>query len=136
VRRVVLVAAVIVALSAATPDGAAARGRTFVVNNCHRVTFRPNYILFACADGGFYATELAWSSWHPFRAVGRGMFHQNDCDPSCAGGTFHRVTGSIVLKDRGRCPGVRHYVFMRAVIRFDRALLGRDLVRAETGCPL
>jgi hypothetical protein len=136
VRRIVLLAAMIIAVSAIVPVGAAeATRRTFVDNNCHSVAFRPSYILFACGDGGFYATELAWSSWHPFRAAGRGIFHQNDCDPSCAGGTFHRVPGRIVLKRRGRCPGVHHYVFMRAVITFDETLLSRNQVRTDIGCP-
>jgi hypothetical protein len=136
-RRILVPVATVVAIAAAMPVGVAtAAGRTFVDNNCHSVAFRPSYILFACGDGGFYATELAWSSWHPFRAAGRGIFHQNDCDPSCAGGTFHRVPGRIVLKHRGRCPGVHHYVFTRAVVAFDETLLGRDRVRTQIGCPL
>jgi hypothetical protein len=136
-KRVILLAAIVVSISAVMPLGhAAATGRTFVDNNCHDVKIQPRYILFACGDGGFYATQLEWDSWHRFRALGRGNFHQNDCDPSCAGGTFHTASGRLLLKDRGRCPGVHHFVFLRAVITFDGSLLGRHRVGTSIMCPL
>ena len=136
-KRVVLLAALVVAISATMPSvGAAAKGRTFVTNNCHLVRFRPQYILFACGDGAFYARRLEWDTWHRWRAVGHGVFHQNDCDPNCADGTFHKAGGRIVLKKRDRCPDVHHYVFTRAAIRFEESLLGRDRVGTSIGCPV
>jgi hypothetical protein len=136
-RRAILLGTVLLAISAAIPiAGAVAQGRTFVINNCrHRITIRPRYILFACGDGAFYVRAMDWRSWHPFRAVGHGTFHQNDCDPSCAEGTFHAVGGRLLLKDRERCRGVHHFVFTRAVITFEERFLGRRRVRADLVCP-
>lgn len=136
-RRAAVVLAVLFAVSSLMPlVHAGARGRTLVTNNCLHLRYKPRYILFACADGGFYVRQTEWSSWHRFRATGHGVFHQNDCEPSCAGGTFHTVPGRIVLKDRMRCPEQHHYAFDRAVITFDGTLLGRHRVRAGMFCPL
>jgi hypothetical protein len=136
-RRAAVVLVVLLAISSLGPaTHAVARGRTLVANNCLHLRYKPSFILFACGDGGFYIRQAEWTSWHPFRATGRGVFHQNDCDPSCAGGTFHRAPGRIELKDRMRCPDQHHYAFARAVITFDGTLLGRHRVRAELFCPL
>jgi hypothetical protein len=136
-RRAVVVLAVLFAVSSLMPlADARARGRTLVTNNCLHLRYKPRYILFACGDGGFYVRQAAWSSWHRFRAIGRGVFHQNDCDPSCAGGTFHTAPGRIVLKDRIRCPERHRYAFGRAIITFDGTLLGRHRVRTRIFCPL
>lgn len=136
-RRVVVVLAVLLAVSSLSPPTHAdARGRTFVTNNCRHLKYEPRYIMFACGDGGFYVRRTEWSSWHRFRATGRGVFHQNDCRPSCAGGTFHTAPGRIVLKDRTRCPEQHHYAFGRAVITFYGTLLGRHRVRTKLFCPL
>jgi hypothetical protein len=115
---------------------APAAPRTFVSHNCTGVKIRPASIMFACADGGFYMTEGDWTTWHRWRATGRGLFHQNDCDPSCAGGTFHTVRGRIVLFDRIFCSGIDTYVFGRVRIRFDGMLLGREIEPDKLFCPL
>jgi hypothetical protein len=136
-RRIVILTATVLAISSAMPTvNAASEGRTFVINNClHRITIRPRYILFACGDGAFYVRGMDWQSWHPFRALGHGTFHQNDCDPSCAEGTFHTVGGRLLLKGREPCPRVHHFLFTRAVITFDERFLGRRRIRAELVCP-
>jgi hypothetical protein len=136
-RRIIVLAATVLTISSAMPIvDAANEGRTFVINNClHRNTIRPRYILFACGDGAFYVRGMDWGSWHRFRAVGRGTFHQNDCDPSCAEGTFHTVGGRLLLKRRERCPRLHHLLFTRAVITFDERFLGRRRIRTELVCP-
>ena len=136
-RRLALVALLAVVLSAvaAPPVLAAGRGRTHVVNNCRGAKVRPRYILFACGDGAFYMRQGSWRTWYRWRAVGHGVFHQNDCHPSCAGGTFHTEPGKIVLKHRVRCPGVHRYVFTRARITFRGRLVGRHRTRADLICP-
>jgi hypothetical protein len=136
-KRVVAFAALVVIVSAALPMvSAAASGRTFVQNNCrHRVKIRPQRIMFACADGAFYVTGLDWGRWHRFRATGHGLFHQNDCRPSCAEGTFHTIGGRLLLKHRRHCPRFHHYIFTRALITFDSRFLGRRRIRTTLPCP-
>ncbi|MGZ4137445.1 MAG: hypothetical protein ACXVPX_07735, partial [Actinomycetota bacterium] len=41
---------------------ASAAPRTYVTHNCLHVTIRPAFIMFACADGGFYMTEGDWTT--------------------------------------------------------------------------
>jgi hypothetical protein len=137
VRRTVILAATVLAICSAMPSvGAAGQGRTLVINNClHRTSIRPRYILFACGDGAFYVRGMDWARWHRFRAAGHGTFHQSDCDPSCAEGTFHTVGGRLLLKRRERCPRVHHALFTRAVITFDERFLGRRRIRTELVCP-
>jgi hypothetical protein len=136
VRRAALLAAIVVAAPSAMPLGQAiAQTRTYVTNDCLRVKIMPSYIMFTCADGGFYMTQGDWSTWHRYRAVGSAVFHRNDCNPSCAGGTFHGSRGQIVLHRRTRCPDLRRRVFTRATITLDGRLLGRHRYRAQLPCP-
>jgi hypothetical protein len=138
VRKSILPAVIIVAVLSMMPVGhAVPHGRTFVTNDCLRAEPRPRQIVFACADGGFFLTQGEWTSWHRYRAVGSGVFHLNDCTPSCAGGTFHTMRGTIVLDRRDRCADVRrhHHVFTRARIVFDEPLLGHPRERARLFCP-
>jgi hypothetical protein len=97
---------------------------------------RPRSIIFTCADGGFYAKRLEWRRWYRYRAVGHGVFHANDCTPSCAGGTFHKARGRIVLRGRMRCPDIHRFVFARATITYHGKLLGRHRVRRPMMCPI
>lgn len=113
----------------------AATPRTFVTHNCTGVKIEPRAIMFTCADGGFYVKRLEWGGWHRFRAVGRGVFHRNDCDPSCAGGTFHTAKGRLVLVRRLWCDDIDRYVFRRARIRYSKPLLGEDREGWRLGCP-
>jgi hypothetical protein len=96
---------------------------------------RPRSIVFACADGGFYVRRLTWSSWRRFRASGRGVFHQNDCRPNCAEGTFHTAAGSIELRRRMVCGQRPRFVFRRVIMVFDHPLLHRDRVSFGLRCP-
>jgi len=138
VRRAVLIVGIIVAVWSPMPVLAGTpHGRTFVTRDCLHAEARPQQIVFTCADGGFYMTQGAWTSWHTFRAVGSAVFHLNDCTPSCAGGTFHTMRGTVVLRRRERCPDVRrhHHVFTRALITFDEQFLGQLHRRAQLPCP-
>ena len=92
--------------------------------------------MFACADGGYFVTSLEWTGWHRFRATGRGLFHQNDCRPSCAEGTFHSRRGRITMSRRQWCAGVHRYVFRRARVVYVRPLLGRVRTNFRLSCPL
>ena len=101
--RVVLVCALVGAF-VLVPLQAQAGRRTPTVSDCFHLEIRPERIMFACADGGYYVTHLKWQRWHIFRATGQGLFRQNDCRPSCAGGTFHARRGRITLLRRVWCP--------------------------------
>ena len=136
-RAVMLAAAVFVVSSLLPPGIATARGRTYVSSNCTRFAIRPSQIVFTCADGNFFMTQGEWTTWRRYRAVGSALFHSNDCTPSCAEGTFHRMRGRIVLRGREPCPDAHHRpVFTRATILLDGPLLGRLRYRAHLQCPI
>jgi hypothetical protein len=105
--------------------------------DCRHLKIEPHEILFACGDGGYYVDHLTWGRWDVTSAAGRGVFHINDCDPSCAGGTFHKRKGRIVLSKRTHCHEQNKYSFDKARIRYDKPYNGE---RRETvtriGCPL
>src|SRR5262245_40582702 len=127
VMRSLLVGAMVLAVSAAMPAGnAAADGRTHVTSNCRHATIRPRHIIFTCEGEDFYMTQGVWASWHRWRAVGTGLFHANDCDPSCVEGTFHSMRGEVVLRHRALCPDAHRHrqVFTRAMITFEARLVG------------
>jgi len=124
-----------VVLVATVGSPAQAREQTRVANNCRHAIVRPGHILFACGDGGFYVRRLRWSTWHPFFAMGRGVFHQNACHPSCAEGTFHTETGTIRLRHRRWCAEAHVYVYRRAAIVYDGELIGRHRVAFQLACP-
>ena len=115
---------------------AGARPVTFVTKDCVHVAIRPASIVFACADGNFYADHLRWGFWGVRHARGHGVFHQNDCNPSCAEGHFHERRGRITLRYRRWCPQIHKYVFRRATVHFRRPLLGRTGESFAMYCPV
>jgi hypothetical protein len=135
--RAALVLAVLVLVGpwAMWPGVASGAPRTYVTHDCTGVDIRPRSIMFTCADGGFYVKRLEWRSWHRFRAAGHGVFHRNDCDPSCAGGTFHTKRGRLVLRRRRWCPDIERYVFARVTITYRGSLLGRHRESRALLCP-
>ena len=109
--------------------------RTAVTKDCLHLDVRPASIVFTCADGGFFVRRLQWRAWHQRAAFAHGVFHRNDCDPSCAGGTVAVTTGTLRLTHRRRCEGWNRYVFRRAVMVFDAPLLGRNRETFDLFCP-
>ncbi|HZD80504.1 MAG TPA: hypothetical protein VE646_10765 [Actinomycetota bacterium] len=134
--RIIAVCLLLVCVAGGASANAAPARRTYVTNDCTGVRVEPRAIMFTCADGNFYARRLAWGSWHRFRAVGEGAIHRNDCEPSCAGGTFHMRRGRVVLTHRRWCDDVHRYLFRRVMIRFRRPLLGDERVSWPLACPL
>jgi hypothetical protein len=131
-----LLALAVVPVLIIAPLPASAASRTFVTYDCAHVKVEPRQILFACGDGAFYSDHLHWRTWHRLRAVGEGEFHQNDCRPSCAQGTFHERDAKIVLHGRKYCADVDAHVFAHARIHYDRPLLGNRRVHFGLACPL
>jgi hypothetical protein len=64
---------------------------------------RPTRIVYT-GDGSGILDRLRWATWSPSRAVGSGTVELNDCNPSCAGGTFtaHAVRVIAFRPVRGR----------------------------------
>jgi hypothetical protein len=129
----------VVVLGSLTTSVADAFGRrtTYVTFNCLRVRTEPSSIMFACGDGNSYVDHLTWTRWHRWEASGFGLFHQNDCRPNCAEGTFHTVWGRIWLRSRVRCDRPDAYVFEHARVRYDHRFLGRRKTAFRLqACPL
>ncbi len=57
----------------------------------------PSEIVLACGDGNAYLSNLSWSSWDTSGAVGYGSFMLNNCQPTCAGGTFIQRSAMVSL---------------------------------------
>ena len=118
------------------PEWAGAGSVTYVTHDCLHVKREPAKIMFACADGGYYVDHLRWGYWYPKKARARGIFHFNDCDPTCAGGTFHTRRGTLRLRYRLWCPDIHKYVFRHAWATYDRPWDGRSGEDFKLYCPL
>ena len=118
--------------------GAGAKPVTYVTApDCQHLRIEPHKILFACADGGYYVDHLDWNIWKVKRAVGRGVAHFNDCDPSCAGGTFHKRNARVVLSERVHCHEQNKYSFDKAKIVYDKPYKGdRRKTYKGIACPI
>src|SRR3954470_5947593 len=132
-RSILLLVAAAVALTAQPPSvGRAQSGdQVLATQSCSSGRPRPTRIVFACADFGLYVDHLRWSSWGGRVAVGRGIYHFNDCDPACVSGHFHMLGATLHLFTRRTCPDRTHLYYQRAtMIRSD----GRR-ERGFVGCP-
>jgi len=54
--------------------------------------------------------QITWQRYGGQDAIGRGVFPQNDCDPSCAEGNVTDVPVSIRLWNIAKCHGRRTYL--------------------------
>ena len=129
-----VVAALAFVLLAAVPAGGASP--TYVTHNCQGTKIEPQMIMFACGDGGYYVDHLQWSGWFRKSATATGVYHMNDCDPSCAGGTFHTRRGTLTLRYRQWCPEVGKHVFRRAFFTYEEPWRGEDHGSFHIYCPL
>jgi hypothetical protein len=119
IRKTVLGSMVVLLLSLGTAAPTEASGSRTYVAKCTHVAYKPHSILFACGDGGFYVRRLNWRHWSSGWAVASGVFHANDCKPDCAGGTFHRRRGILLLTRRLSCPSTGKVVFRHVTIRYN-----------------
>ena len=58
---------------------------------------KPESIILACADGNLAVQHISWLMWEGEKALGRGTFIFNDCEPDCADGKTHLVPVQISL---------------------------------------
>jgi hypothetical protein len=131
VRRALLSLALLAALvlassaSAAALPGAVADGGT--VAQGKNVLVRPKQIVYTGDGSGFLAGpgkagrrpkpgNLKWSSWTSGAAQGSGDDWLNNCQPSCAAGTFSQHAVSITLFRPRKMLGL--LVFTRMRVRY------------------
>lgn len=109
VVAVALAAALLAPVSATSARAAQPARRTAektrVIADCVHRSIEPRKIVATCADGGVYAVVRSYGSWRRAQALGEGRLHMNDCDPSCAEGTFHSYRATFRLS---RVVGTSH----------------------------
>jgi hypothetical protein len=124
-RSISLIVPALAVLVLITPPALGGRrDTTYVAAECGRLRIAPELIEFGCT-GGLYVDHLTWFRWRRFRAAGGGLFHMNDCRPSCAEGTYHTEWGHIWLRNRARCEPSGRFAFQHVRIRYEGRLLGR-----------
>jgi hypothetical protein len=65
--------------------------------------YKPKTLAIA-GEGSFVVEKMHWSFWGHRSARGRGIGAQDDCEPDCATGTFHRAQARVRLwRPRRRC---------------------------------
>jgi hypothetical protein len=78
-RRELVVVAAAGALLGPAPAGASMRSTRALPDCLGHPRVEPKEVVFACADGNFYADHLTWLGWGGPRAVALGTAHLNDC---------------------------------------------------------
>ncbi|QIG41360.1 hypothetical protein G5V58_20895 [Nocardioides anomalus] len=73
------------------------QGDTQVIADCQHATQVPRKVLSACGDADEYARITDWRSWTRHQARGSGTLVVNDCEPTCAAGTFRRYPATFSL---------------------------------------
>lgn len=103
--RLSLLAAFLLAgttLLAAPMHGAAST--VMALPDCQfKLEVKPSSVLFACGDGGVYATSVHWNNWGASFATASATMHANDCEPNCAQGHFHVYAAYLAATGRQRC---------------------------------
>ena len=80
---------------------------------------KPRNFILTCADANSVLARLSWTSWTPGLASATGLLAENDCNPYCAAGHFHRFPavvifwGSAAVKNH---PGQRCYTKMTIIL--------------------
>jgi hypothetical protein len=69
-----------------------------IVNDCYYVVSRPAHIDW-CGNTSDRFRRLSWSKWAAREARARGILLYDDCNPSCADGSYHRAKATVRLHD-------------------------------------
>jgi hypothetical protein len=80
---------------------------------CSDKPVRPSYVAITCADAGSTAQDLTWTAWAAESAEANGVLFENDCTPTCLGGTKHAYPATF------RFYTVRNGRFTTVDIMFD-----------------
>jgi hypothetical protein len=84
---------------------------------CTGHAYRPHKIVFACGDGGLWATNISYRYYGGKTAAATATLHAHSCEPNCAQSEFRSFAGTFVLADVVRCDDGRLY-YARARYRF------------------
>jgi hypothetical protein len=102
-----VVAIAALAFSAAGP-GKVSAAPVMALPDCQgKPQVRPSGVLFACADGNFSSSKLAWSGWGKSTTTATGISQSNDCTPNCAAGHMHTYAIRVIVSGRESCPSGR-----------------------------
>lgn len=101
------------------PATASSQAVVRALPNCQdKPETRPSSVIFACGDGGVYATGVRWINWGDPFATATAAMHANDCTPNCAQGHFHVYSAYLAVTGSQRCPnGVLAYARAAYVAR-------------------
>lgn len=105
-----------VVVRAYNPSGAGASqdDPAYLPSNCFDQKIAPETVIITCADAGFRLTELLWQAWGAPVATATGTAVVNDCEPSCAEGTYRRYPVEASVTRLRRCEnGRRQYTRLR-----------------------
>jgi hypothetical protein len=110
--------------------------RVLAGNGCGRgLHEEPNLIIFACADVGYYVSDIHWTSWRGRHAYGSGTATAKTCIPFCAAGGTDSFPVSLKAGRLKRCAeprnGFYHYARVRAVGHNPH---GADTVHGRFNC--
>jgi hypothetical protein len=124
VRKAAVSAVLAMALVPALLVGSAGAGQGVrAPEDCTDPVNRPDRIVLACADFSLFLNTIHWDVWKSNKAKGEGFLQINDCDPSCARGTFHSFPVNIRL-DKPKttiCTGGEFNMFRKAFLKFPGA---------------
>lgn len=74
--------------------------------------YQPKRIIYT-GDGSSYVDHLRFRSYGGPTAIAAGIDQVDDCEPSCAGGTYHPVPARVTLSHLARCRGKRIYAVFK-----------------------
>lgn len=92
----------------------------------------PKDLSLGCADQNYVLRDLAWTNWSADSATATGTAVINDCDSSCAEGTFHEFPVQVTVRDKKEC-GYNARLYSALDVAFE----GTEAARDETfdiGC--
>jgi hypothetical protein len=70
---------------------------------------RPALLFIGCATSADYLNALTWRTWTGASATGTATHNINDCEPSCAAGTYSHFPITVRLSNPGYLNG--NFVF-------------------------
>jgi hypothetical protein len=69
------------------------------VFDCETVDRKVESLTTFCADFGIAVWKIKWSMWSANGAEGSGIYMANDCEPSCAEGSYLEMPVNVYLSD-------------------------------------
>jgi hypothetical protein len=119
-KRFLIAIAGIGILVAAIGSSAGAQGLIYAPRDCTKPKVEPKSITLTCADAQTVLKRLGWDEWNLPKVNGQGQLWVNDCDPSCAAGSFDKFDVKVRLLNpkTATCGGRTLQMYSRAHIRF------------------